>query len=68
MLDKKRILPVAAYLEGEYGINGVFVGVPAKLGKNGMEEIIKVKLSPAEDAAVKKSADAVRELIKIMKI
>jgi len=68
VLDKKQILPCAAYLEGEYGIDGVFVGVPAKLGKNGIEQIIEVKLAPEEDAALKKSVDAVRELIKIMKI
>ena len=68
VLDKKRILPVAAYLEGEYGINGVFVGVPAKLGRNGLEEVIQVKLTPEEQAALEKSADAVRELIAIMKI
>jgi len=68
VLDKKRILPVAAHLEGEYGINGVFVGVPAKLGKNGIEQIIEIKLTPEEDAALKKSADAVRELIEIMKL
>ncbi|GAG19467.1 unnamed protein product, partial [marine sediment metagenome] len=61
-------LPVAAHLEGEYGINGVFVGVPAKLGKNGIEQIIEIKLTPEEDAALKKSADAVRELIAIMKL
>jgi len=68
VLDRKQILPCAAYLEGEYGIDGVFVGVPAKLGKNGIEQIIEIKLTPEEDAALKKSADAVRELIKIMKI
>jgi len=68
VLDKKRILPVAAHLEGEYGINGVFVGVPAKLGENGIEQIIEIKLTPEEDAALKKSADAVRELIEIMKL
>jgi malate dehydrogenase len=68
VLDKKQILPCAAYLKGEYGIDGVFVGVPAKLGKNGIEQIIEVKLAPEEDAALRKSADAVRELIKIMKI
>ena len=68
VLDKKRILPVAAYLEGEYGINGVFVGVPAKIGRNGLEEVIQVKLTPEEQAALEKSADAVRELIAIMKI
>ena len=68
VLDKQNILPCAAYLDGEYGINGVFVGVPAKLGKNGMEQIIEIKLMPEEEAALKKSVDAVRELIEIMKI
>src|SRR5919205_694661 len=51
--DKKKILPCAAYLEGEYGINGLFVGVPIRLGSNGLEEIIQSKLTPEEDAAVK---------------
>jgi malate dehydrogenase len=68
ILDKKEILPCAAYLEGEYGINGVVVGVPVKLGKNGIEQIIELKLTPEEDTALKKSADAVRELIAIMKL
>ncbi|MFC1847955.1 malate dehydrogenase, partial [Chloroflexota bacterium] len=68
VLDKKQILPCAVYLEGEYGINGVFVGAPVKLGKNGVEEIIEIKLTPEEQAALEKSADAVRELLDIMKI
>jgi malate dehydrogenase len=68
VLDKKQILPCAAYLEGEYGINGVFVGAPVKLGKDGIEEIIEIKLTPDEQAALNKSADAVRELLDIMKI
>jgi len=68
MLDKKRILPCSTYLEGEYGINGVFVGVPVKIGKNGIEKIIEVKLTPEESAAIQKSASAVMELVKIMKI
>jgi malate dehydrogenase len=68
MLDKKRILPCSTYLEGEYGINGVFVGVPVKIGKNGIEKIIEVKLTPEESAAIQKSANAVMELVKIMKI
>ena len=67
-LDKKRILPCSAYLEGEFGIKGVFVGVPAKIGKDGIEQIIQVKLTPDESAALKKSADAVMELVKIMKL
>jgi len=66
ILDKKEILPCAAYLEGEYGISGVVVGVPVKLGKNGIEQIIELELTPEEDAALKKSADAVRELVKVM--
>ena len=60
--DKKRILPCSVQLQGEYGISDTVVGVPIKLGKNGMEEIIKIKLTPEEQAALKKSADAVREL------
>jgi malate dehydrogenase len=68
VLDKKRILPCAVCLQGEYGINGIFVGVPAKLGKNGIEKVIEIKLTPDEEAALKKSAAAVQELIDIMKI
>ena len=68
ILDKKRILPCSTHLEGEYGIKGVFVGVPVKLGKGGIEKIIEVKLTPEESAALKKSADAVMDLVKIMKI
>ena len=68
LLDKKRILPCAVSLEGEYGIKGVVVGVPAKLGKNGIEQIIELKLTAEEGAALKKSAEAVRELAKIMKL
>lgn len=65
--DKNKILPCAAYLEGEYGISGLFVGVPVKLGKNGIEEIVKLKLLPEETDALKKSAAAVRELVDAMK-
>jgi malate dehydrogenase len=60
--DKKKILPCAAYLEGEYGIHGLFVGVPCKLGERGLEQIIEIKLTPEEAAGLKKSADAVKEL------
>ncbi|MBK9089693.1 MAG: malate dehydrogenase [Holophagales bacterium] len=60
--DKKKILPCAAYLEGEYGINGLYVGVPVVLGKNGIEKIIELKLTPEELAALKKSAASVAEL------
>lgn len=65
--DKKKILPCAAYLQGEYGINDLFVGVPVKLGKNGIEKIYEIKLDQAENAALKKSADAVRELVEVLK-
>src|SRR5258706_1661758 len=61
--DKRKILPCAAYLEGEYGIHGLFVGVPVVLGKNGIEKIIEIKLTDEESAALKKSADAVTELV-----
>jgi len=64
--DRKKILPCAAYLEGEYGINGLYVGVPVKLGKNGIEEIIQIKLSAEEQAALQKSADSVKELVQII--
>lgn len=68
LFDKKRILPCATYLEGEYGIKGVVVGVPVKLGRSGIEQIIELKLTPEESAALKKSAEAVRELLKVMKL
>lgn len=64
--DKKKILPCAAYLEGEYGINGLFVGVPCKLGERGLEQIIQIKLTPEEQSALQKSADAVKELVKVI--
>ncbi len=59
--DQKRILPCAAYLEGEYGMKGLFLGVPCKLGRRGLEKIIEVELTAEERAALGKSADAVRE-------
>jgi malate dehydrogenase len=65
--DKKKILPCAAYLEGEYSISGLFVGVPVKLGKSGIEEIISLRLLPEEQKALEKSAAAVRELVDAMK-
>jgi malate dehydrogenase len=64
--DKKKILPCAAYLQGEYGVNGLFVGVPCKLGARGLEQIIQIKLTGEEQAALKKSADAVQELVKVI--
>jgi malate dehydrogenase len=65
--DKKKVLPCAAYLEGEYGINGLFVGVPVKLGSNGIEKIYEIQLTDAEKAMLKKSADAVEELVGVLK-
>ena len=64
--DKKKILPCAVYLEGEYGFNGLFVGVPVKLGSKGVEQIIQIKLTPEEKAALDKSAASVRELVKVI--
>jgi malate dehydrogenase len=64
--DKKKIVPCAAYLDGEYGIKGLFVGVPVKLGANGIEQIIEIKLTTDEQAALNKSADAVKELITVI--
>jgi len=68
MLDRKRILPCAAYLQGEYGISGVVVGVPVKLGSKGIEKIVEIKLTAEEQALLKKSAEAVKELAQVMKI
>jgi malate dehydrogenase len=64
--DKKKVLPCAVSLQGEYGINGLFVGVPVKLGKLGVEKIYEIKLDEAEKAALKKSADAVQELVTVL--
>lgn len=65
--DKKKILPCAAYLEGEYGINDLFIGVPVKLGATGIEDIIQIELTEEENSALKKSADAVQELKELLK-
>ena len=64
--DKKKILPCAAYLEGEYGINDLFIGVPVKLGSDGIEDIIEISLTDAENAALQKSAAAVQELKEVL--
>tara|TARA_B100000029_G_scaffold456251_1_gene484108 strand:+ start:873 stop:1805 length:933 start_codon:yes stop_codon:yes gene_type:complete len=64
--DTKTVLPTTAYLQGEYGINDLYFGVPAKLGKNGIEEIIEYELSDSEQTDLNKSADAVRETVKAM--
>ena len=64
--DKKKILPCAAYLEGEYGVRGLFVGVPVKLGARGIEQIIEIKLTAEEQAALDKSSGSVRELVSVL--
>jgi malate dehydrogenase len=66
LLDKKRILPACVYLEGEFGINGLCVGVPVKLGACGMEQVMEIKLTADEQAALKGSADTVQELVEVM--
>jgi malate dehydrogenase len=66
--DKKKILPCSVYLQGEYGIRDLFVGVPVKLGRRGVEQIVQVKLTAEEDAALRKSAAAVKELVDVIKV
>jgi len=66
--DKKRIIPCAAYCEGKYGVNGIFVGVPVKLGSNGVEEIIEIELNKEEKAQFDNSVSAIRKLIEEIKI
>jgi malate dehydrogenase len=66
--DKKKIVPCSVFLQGEYGINDLFVGVPVKLGARGLEQIIQITLTAEEDAALKKSAAAVKELTDIIKV
>ena len=66
--DKKKILPCAAFLQGEYGMNDVYLGVPVKLGRAGVEEIVQIRLQDDEKAALAKSAEAVRELFQILKV
>lgn len=66
LMDRKKILPCAAYLEGEYGFNDLFIGVPVKLGAKGIEQIIEIELTDDEKAALKKSAGAVGELKKVL--
>jgi malate dehydrogenase len=65
-LDEKRVLPCTAYLEGEYGIEGLYMGVPVKLGSAGVEEILTLKLTPEERAMLRRSAAAVREVVGIL--
>jgi malate dehydrogenase len=66
--DKQRILPCAVYLEGEYGLRDVFVGVPVTLGARGLEQVIELELTPDEHAALEHSADAVRELVNALRL
>ena len=65
--DKKKVLPCCAYLEGEYGIDGLFVGVPVKLGAMGIEQIYQIRLSDEEQALLRKSAAAVKELVDVIR-
>jgi malate dehydrogenase len=65
--DRKKVLPCAAYLEGEYGIKGLYVGVPCRIGAGGVEKIYEIKLTAEESAALKKSAAAVQELVEVIK-
>ncbi len=67
LLDKKRILPGCAYLEGEFGINGLCVGVPVKVGAGGMEQVIEIKLTDEEQSALEASAASVQELVEVMR-
>ena len=66
MLDEKRVLPCTAYLEGEYGIDGLYMGVPVKLGAGGIEEIVELDLTADEQTALQASADAVREVVGVL--
>lgn len=68
MLDKKMIMPCAVYLQGEYGIHDLFVGVPAQIGSKGLEKVIEIELNPSEREQLTKSADAVKELVHVMGI
>jgi malate dehydrogenase len=68
ILDRKQVLPCAVRLEGEYGISGLFVGVPVKLGERGAEEIIELDLTRDERSALQHSADSVKELVQVMGI
>jgi malate dehydrogenase len=66
MLDEKRVLPCTAYLEGEYGIDGLYMGVPVKLGAAGLEEVVELELSEDEQTQLQESADAVREVVGVL--
>jgi len=66
LLDQKRVLPCTAYLEGEYGIDGLYIGVPVKLGAGGIEEIVELDLSDEEREALDRSAEAVRDVVGVL--
>ena len=66
--DKKKIVPCAAYLTGQYGVRGLYVGVPVKLGRAGVEQVIEITLTAEENAAFQRSAAAVRELVEKLKL
>jgi len=68
LLDRKRILPCAAYLEGEYGIRGYFMGVPVQIGAGGVEKVIELALSPEEKAEMEKSSQSVKRTVDSVKI
>ncbi len=68
LLDKKKILPCSVFLQGEYGVHDLFVGVPCKLGVHGLEQVIEIKLTPEEQTAFNKSAAAVKELVAVIKV
>jgi malate dehydrogenase len=68
LLDKKQVFPTATLLEGEYNLRGVVMGVPAKIGRKGVENVIEIRLQPEEMSALQKSAEAVRELLGVMKL
>ena len=68
LLDKHKIVPCSVFLKGEYGVSDLFVGVPCKLGAKGLEKVIEIKLTPEEDAAFRKSAAAVKELVTVIKV
>src|SRR5919204_109574 len=66
MLDEKRVLPCTAYLDGEYGIDGLYMGVPVKLGAGGIEQIVELDLSDDEQEAMQRSSEAVREVVGVL--
>ncbi|HVE65857.1 MAG TPA: malate dehydrogenase, partial [Thermoanaerobaculia bacterium] len=68
VLDQKRVLPCAALCQGEFGIDSLFVGVPVKLGTEGIEQIVEIELGPDERAALARSAESVRELFRILTV